>query len=54
MFDVLLEGLMLRELFPGIDVNYLRGITEAEFDVSPDLIEMSFNSSTDVICATAG
>jgi hypothetical protein len=45
---------VLRELFPGIDVNYLRGITEAEFEVSPNLTEMSFNSGTDAVCAAAG
>jgi hypothetical protein len=39
---------MLRELFSGIDVKYLRGITEAEFEVSPDLIEMSFDSGADL------
>jgi acetate CoA/acetoacetate CoA-transferase beta subunit len=54
VFDVLSEGLVLRELFPGIDVDYLRGITEAEFEVSPSLTEMSCGSGTDAVCAAAG
>ncbi len=44
VFDVLPDGLVLRELSQGIDIEYLRAITEAEFDVSPNLVEMSFNS----------
>jgi 3-oxoacid CoA-transferase subunit B/acetate CoA/acetoacetate CoA-transferase beta subunit len=50
VFDVLPEGLVLRELFPGLDVSYLRNITDAEFAVSPNLIEMSFDSGTDAVC----
>jgi acetate CoA/acetoacetate CoA-transferase beta subunit len=51
LFDVLPEGWVLGELFPGIDVSYLRDITEAEFEVSPNLIEMSFDS--DAFCVAA-
>ncbi len=54
VFDVLSEGLVLRELFPGIDVDYLRRITEAEFEISPNLIEMSFDSDADAFCVAAG
>jgi 3-oxoacid CoA-transferase B subunit len=54
VFDVLPEGLVLRELFPGTDVDYLRGITEAEFEVSRSLAEMSCGSGRDVVCAAAG
>jgi acetate CoA/acetoacetate CoA-transferase beta subunit len=54
VFDVSPEGLMLRELYPGIDVAYLRGITEARFEVSPDLVEMSLDAGTGDVCAAAG
>lgn len=40
VFDVTPEGLMLREVFPGIDVAYLRTITQARFGISPNLCEM--------------
>jgi len=47
VFDVLPSGLVLRELFSGIDVDYVRGITDAEFDVSPRLTEMKLDLRTD-------
>lgn len=40
VFDVTSEGLILKELAPGISQDEVRRATEAEYKVSPDLIEM--------------
>ena len=53
VFDVGLEGLVLRELFPGIDVSYLRAITEAQFEVSPRLTEMHLGTASNLPSASA-
>ncbi len=54
VFDVGPEGLVLRELFPGIDVSYLRDITEAEFAVSPTLIDMHLGRASDLPVSLTG
>ena len=51
VFDVGVDGLLLREIFPGTDVAHLRTITEADFRVSPSLTEMQFG--IDMIQAAA-
>ena len=43
VFDVKPEGLMLREALPGLTISDVRGITEADFEVSPDFIPMRLN-----------
>lgn len=40
VFDVGPQGLVLREVFPGLDVADIAAATEAEFTVSPTLSEM--------------
>lgn len=40
VFDVGASGLMLREALPGLTIKDVRGITEAEFSVSPDFKPM--------------
>jgi 3-oxoacid CoA-transferase B subunit len=40
VFDVTGAGLVLREAFPGLTVSDIRGITEADFEVSPDFCPM--------------
>jgi acetate CoA/acetoacetate CoA-transferase beta subunit len=43
VFDVKPEGLLLREALPGLTISDVRGITEADFEVSPDFIPMRLN-----------
>jgi acetate CoA/acetoacetate CoA-transferase beta subunit len=40
VFDVTADGLVLREAFPGMTASDIRGITEADFAVSPDFAPM--------------
>jgi acyl CoA:acetate/3-ketoacid CoA transferase beta subunit len=40
VFDVVAEGLVLREAYPGLTVENIRAITEAEFTVSPGFAPM--------------
>ena len=42
VFDVTADGLMLREVYPGLTVANIRSITEAAFEVSPNFREMQF------------
>ena len=39
VFDVTAQGLVLKELIPGLSVEALRAITDAEFTISPDLCD---------------
>jgi acyl CoA:acetate/3-ketoacid CoA transferase beta subunit len=50
VFDIGAQGMVLREVFPGVEVEHLRSVTEAEFDISPTLIEMNF--AHDIECTT--
>lgn len=53
VFDVLPKGLMLREVYPGIDVAHLRGITEAGFEVSKNVCEMNLETHTHAVSEAA-
>jgi 3-oxoacid CoA-transferase B subunit len=47
VFDVGPDGLVLRELFPGIDEEFVRGITEAEYTISANLTPMDLGVPLD-------
>jgi acetate CoA/acetoacetate CoA-transferase beta subunit len=40
VFDVTATGLVMREAAPGLTIDNIRAITEAEFEVSPNLAPM--------------
>jgi len=45
VFDVVPGGLVLREAFPGLSVDDIRAITEADFEVSPEFRPMPLEST---------
>ena len=42
-------GLILRELAPGVSVDYVQERTEPRLEIAPDLREMSFDAVDDIL-----
>jgi len=52
VFDVVPHGLLLRELYPGVDVAHVRRLTEADFQVSASLRPMDIGLPLQALAAS--